>query len=643
MIFFRNSLIFSVLFLVNSFAAHSQTDINEREVRTLITLLDYIAKDYSGAVEGGKIVNGAEFEEISEFTETCIAYHKKLIAQINTKDFTNLGAGLITLKELIQNKAAQQSIDIQAKDIKEKILTMGLISMSPAQWPSLKSGMIIYNEKCQSCHGVHGEGDGILAQGLDPEPTNFHEPATLKHLSAVQAYNVAKLGLQGTAMRSFNELSEAELWDVSFYIMSLSHPVDEDKITLLPSSIHLDSVSKWTDQQIQDKLTNSGPKITLSQIRHYEPERKLPLDVATTNLAASLKAYLKDDKKSAQQLALSAYLDGIELVENSLKATDKSIVIDIEKAMLAYRDALKGDDKELAKTLHDHASGLITKAQVLLDSNSYSFGFTYGAALSILLREALEALLIIVVIVSILRPLKIKKAMQFLHAGWIVALALGIASWFFVDELVKISGSSRELMEGFGSLIAVIILIYMGTWLHSKSEIQKWKEFIEEKINKISQSGNWWGLMLFSFIVVFREVFEVVLFLTALKLDIPIGSGSPIGWTVLTTLVIIIAFTILMLQYSKRLPIKQIFKISALTMVILAVVLVGKGFAALQEAGIIGMNLISDWVRFEPLGVFPTMQTVGAQAFTVVLVLGLWLYTERPRQTVSPVKSGKTR
>src|SRR5690606_31517815 len=120
--------------------------------------------------------------------------------------------GLENLKELIQNKSDQTLIDVQTKEIKNKILAMGLIKMSPDKWPSLKSGMMIYNEKCQSCHGAEGKGDGILAAGLDPEPTDFQDPGTLKHLSAVQAYNVAKLGLEGTAMRSFNELSEAELW-----------------------------------------------------------------------------------------------------------------------------------------------------------------------------------------------------------------------------------------------------------------------------------------------------------------------------------------------------------------------------------------------------------------------------------------------
>lgn len=634
-------LLFFILFLGSSFIAPAQTVVNEKEARTLITLLDYIAKDYDGAVENGKIINEAEFEEISEFTETCISYHENLIPQVNNQSFTDLKKGLENLKDLIQNKSDQILIDAQTKEIKNKILAMGLIKMSPDKWPSLKSGMMIYNEKCQSCHGAEGKGDGILAEGLDPEPTDFQDPGTLKHLSAVQAYNVAKLGLEGTAMRSFNELSETELWDVSFYIMSLSHPADQSRLNHLPAGITLDSVSKWTDQALQNNLTALGSQLEISQVRHYEPEHALPLTVASKNLDASLQAFLQNDKKAAQQLALSAYLEGVELVENTLKASDKSIVIEIEKAMLAYRTALKGDDEKLAKSTYARASELIEKAQEILDSNSYSFGFTYWAALSILLREALEALLIIVVILSILRPLKIKKAIQFLHAGWIAALVVGIASWLFVNQLVNISGSSREMMEGVGSLIAVVVLIYMGTWLHSKSEIKKWKEFIEVKINNISQSGNWWGLMLFSFIVVFREAFEVVLFLSALKLDIPNSTGSPIGWAVLTSVIVIIVFAVLILQYSKRLPIKQIFRVSAITMVILAIVLVGKGFAALQEAGIIGMNLLSDWVRFEPLGIYPTIQSVGAQLLTLALTIGIWMYMERPKQSLSTVRSEK--
>lgn len=623
-----------VLFLASPFFSTAQVAVNETEARTLITLLDYIAKDYDGAIENGKIINDAEYEEILDFTQICISYHANLIPQVNDPSFTALTANLKELKKLIESKSHQELIEKQTNEIKERILSFGLLKMTPDKWPVLKTGMMIYNEKCQSCHGENGGGDGILAEGLDPEPTDFLDKGTLKNLTPVQAYNVAKLGLTGTAMRSFSELSDADLWNVSFYILSLGQKSDAKSLKTLPQGIVLDSVSQWTNSQLQNALATINTKVTASQIRQYEPEILLPLDFAAQTLDASFQAYLNNDKKEAHQLALTAYLEGIEMVEKTLKAIDSKLVIDIEKAMLAYRNALKGEDLSLVESTNRIAGDLVEKAQEVMRNKSYSFGFTFGAALSILLREALEALLIIVVILSVLRPLKIKKAIRFLHAGWIVAVLAGVVSWVFVDQLVKISGSSRELMEGVGSLFAVIILLYMGTWLHSKSEIQKWKEFIEDKINKLSESGNWWGLMFFSFIVVFREAFEVVLFLSALKLDVPEGSGSPIGWAVLTSTILVILFAVLIMHYSKRLPIKQIFKISAVTMAVLAVVLVGKGFSALQEAGIIGMSLVSDWVRFEPLGIYPTIQTLGAQMFIILLVIGLWMYSERTKKEV---------
>lgn len=628
---------FSIFFVCIPFQGFSQSPVNDHEVRTLITLLDYIGKDYAGAVEDGKIIEPAEFEEISEFTLTCINYHENLIPQVNNPVFTDLKEDLQSLYDNIQNKSEQPVIVELSRSIKDQVLALNLIKLTPVNWPVLKSGMLIYNEKCQSCHGPEGKGDGILAAGLEPAPTNFVDEETVDNLSPMQAYNVAKLGLQGTAMRAFEELTEAELWDVSFYIMSLSHQQNDAKIKSLPSGINLDFISQATDEQLREKLTEVGSTVEVAQLRTYEPERVAPLDIARKNLDASLEAFKENNKNMAQQLALSSYLEGVELVENTLKATDRSIVIDIEKAMLAYRNALKGDDLATVTSAYEAASDLITKAQETLDANTYSFGFTFGAALSILLREALEALLIIVVILSILRPLKIKKAVTFLHIGWIAALILGFASWLFVDQVMKISGSSREVMEGAGSLIAVVVLIYMGTWLHSKSEIKKWKEFIEVKVKKISESGNWWGLMLFSFIVVFREAFEVVLFFSALKLDIPEDTTeSPLLWALIVSTVIIVILAVAIIKYSKRLPIKQIFKISAITMIVLSVVLVGKGFAALQEAGYIGMNLVSDWIRVESLGIFPTVQTLAAQVITIAFTGFLWWYTENKQ--ASPVK-----
>lgn len=71
-------------------------------------------------------------------------------------------------------------------------------------------------KKCISCHGTKGLGDGVADKGLNPAPTNFHEA----ELSPLQAYNVTKLRIEGTEMVAYDHLSENELWDVAFYVLS---------------------------------------------------------------------------------------------------------------------------------------------------------------------------------------------------------------------------------------------------------------------------------------------------------------------------------------------------------------------------------------------------------------------------------------
>lgn len=615
-----------ILLLLSFRPGFAQTGSNENEIRTLVNLLDYVAKDYPGAVENGKIINEIEYQEITEFTQNCIALQYKLKGKIGSPIFSNLALDLSNLLKLVQDKEGTELVAAQAKGIKEKILAMGLMKISPKNWPSIQSGKLIYQKNCVTCHGETGAGDGILAANLTPRPSSFQDAGVMSGLSPLQSYNIIKLGLEGTPMRSFKELSETELWDISYYIMSLRH--NDAKSADLPKGLGVDSVSKLTDSELEKYLSTKNFNISLAQVRNHQPKIMKPLELAKFNLDASLQAYRNKDRNLAQDLALTAYLEGVELVEASIKATDPKMVISVERAMINYRAALKGNDLKLVEDLNALAKREIDKADNLLENKAYSYSFTYGAALSILLREALEALIIIVVVLSILKPLKIKKAIAFIHIGWILALVVGGVSWFFLDTLIQMSGSSRELMEGVGSIIAVVVLIYMGAWLHSKSEIRKWKEFVELKISKVTESGNWYLLMFFSFIVVFREAFEVVLFLATLKLDVPEDGSSAIGWAVVTAAVMVTIVAILILRYSKRLPLRQIFKLSAYVMAVLTVVLTGKGFRALQEAGYFSETLLNDSFRVEGLGIYPTLESLLAQLIILLLVVGLWKYAE---------------
>lgn len=609
---------YRVLFLVVFFSVtmFSQSTDDDTDLRTLVTLLDYISKDYSVAVEDNEIINEFEFAEMTEFSKKTIALQQDLSPAINDPRFEKLHKPLQELQQAIDAKKGAEAISAIALSVKNKILNLGILKITPARYPSLKNGATIYQNNCVSCHGSQGYGDGAAGKNLNPAPTNFHEAK----LSPLQAYNVIKLGIEGTGMASYNYLSEKELWDLSFYVLSLKHKEEISEVPL-PSDLHLDSISKWNDEELRQFLQESSNNITVGQVRHYEPERRNPLDVAMENLDQSYVVFQKGDNKVAEKYALTSYLEGVELVESILSASAPSLVRDIEGDMIAYRRALQDNNKTGAENYYNALKENITSARSVLAEKDYSFAFIYGAALSILIREALEALLIILIILRVLKPMRIKRAVAAVHSGWLLAVLIGVVSWFFVDRLINLSGASRELMEGVGALLAVLVLLFAGVWLHSHSEISKWKHFIKTKINRISETGNGIGLFIFSFIVVFREAFEVVLFLSSLKLSNPEVANSAISWALLTSVVIIAIIAVVFVKFTNKLPLGKFFKLASYMVAALAIVLTGKGIMAFQEAGYISILPVDFAPRIDLLGIYPNLQAIFAQLLVVSILL----------------------
>jgi high-affinity iron transporter len=214
------------------------------------------------------------------------------------------------------------------------------------------------------------------------------------------------------------------------------------------------------------------------------------------------------------------------------------------------------------------------------------------------------------------------------HAGWLLAIAGGFLAWFLSGWLTKLTGAGRELTEGVSSLFAVAVLLYMGFWMHGKSEIKKWNTFVHEKLRAVIEKRGSTGLAAFSFLVVFREAFETVLFLSALGVK---GGGKPILWGVIFSLTLTIFIAWLCLKLSRRIPIRLFFSISSIVMAFLSVVLAGKGIKSLQEAGWAPEHA-TPGIRFDLLGVFPTWETWSAQ----ILILALaFLILRRHKKTTA--------
>lgn len=597
------------------------------DARMMVHLLDYIAVDYGMAVQNGKVISQAEYQEMQEFANT--------VNSLGEKAPASLQSDIILLTRMIAEKASQEKINSVASNLKQEVISLYNLEIAPKRWPDLKSGKALFSLHCTSCHGENGNGDGPLAAGLDPSPTNFHSPDKANGLSPFQAYNTIRLGVQGTGMRAFNELNDDEVWDLAFYALSLSQQEIET------TTDATNSVNKEIDLQL---LASSSNEELTAELELSEADaaqiiaalRKFPKEVAEKSQGDYLQkakrlidkaviAYEAGEKDEARNLALTAYLEGVEPLEAQLRANDASFAIQIEGQLAKLRSAIeKGESVAVVTQVGNESIEMIGDAQLLLSEKEFSAWLAFLLSFSIILREGLEAFLVIVTILGIIRSLNLPKAAMWVHSGWIAAIVVGLLLWMAADRFFTFSGAQREVMEGAVALFAVGVLLYVGFWMHSKSEAGKWQAYVKSKINVLARKENMLGLAFLSFLVVFREAFESVLFLSALNMEV--GETHQVSFVggIVSAFALLLVISVLLLRYSKKIPITQLFKYSALIISFLAVVLIGKGVHSIQEAGIISISIFPIDVRWSLIGLYPTWETILAQVAVIGLIVFLW-------------------
>ncbi|SMO82713.1 FTR1 family protein [Fodinibius sediminis] len=625
-----------VVGITTSFS-YPNADVPKQKVRTFINLLDYIGKDYPRAVQDGEIISEFEYNEMVNFSRQVADLHTELGKEIDQPSFTTLGNNIAKLQKVIAEKAPAEKVRHLTSGVREAILKLGLVKVTPRQWPDLANGKQVFEKRCQSCHGAAGLGDGPLAAGLNPPPTNFQESANADNMSPLQAYNTTRLGLEGTAMRAFSELSDQQVWDVAFYINALNYKrevPDSIQTTImqaLADTASLRSVSLYTNQQWKNLFRSQhiDPKQGMPVVRGLteDPSSSSTLTKASALLEKSQNAYTKKNFPQARRFALDAYLDGVEPVESQIRASKPELVKQVETKMLAVRSAIQNrvDEQELATKIQ-LASLAIQEAQNLLDNQEYSFWVNFLLAASILLREGLEAFLIIMIILSVLRSMEASHAVKYVHGGWIAALLLGIVGWFVIQSLIGFSSLQRELMEAIGAGVAVVMLLYIGFWMHSKTHVAQWTRFIKERVHDLLSDQRIWGLALLSFIVVFREAFESIIFLSSISLK-SAGGNAGIYLALIAVAMLITGIGYVFNRVTRNIPVRQLFRYSSLMLAVLAVILIGKGVRSLQEAGYIEIGSLPVNWNIPALGLYTTWPTILAQVAVLTIIGGLWYYS----------------
>ena len=606
------------------------SELDQMKFRTLLNLSNYIGNDYINAVENGEIINEFEYAEMQEFVAKMKVIHEELTLQITSTSFQNLEANIEALRIAIEEKNTPVAVNSLASEIGTVLLNEGLLSNVPSEYPSLVKGKQLYLQACAQCHGDRGLGDGAGAANLNPAPANFRET---EHIFPFHIYNTIQFGIESTSMVAQSYLSEEETWDIALYVMSLTYEDSVFDKSMYPSAaaqIDLSTLANNNNAKLEGMFDSQGyEKVKALRFHKSATSQEESLDLTLKMLQESMRLYHDGNYEDANKMALDAYFVGFEPVEIELGATSPGKVTLIEKEMMIFRSYLsQGGNDTMIKEQYEKIAYHFDLIQN--DEKQGGFWFVFLASISILLREGLEALLIIVAILAALNSFDDgTRAKKFVHAGWIFALFVGIVSYFFAGKIIAMGAHKRELIEGAGALLAVVILLSVGFWLHDKSNAMSWSKYVKDKLSKHLSTNSLWSVAVLSFVVVFREAFESVIFLSSLSM----GSSSDGNLAVLLGTIfsaaIILLIGMLIIKFSKRLPIHQVFKISSITMIFLAVVLAGRGVKELQEAAFVGVDLMNFRFSVDLLGIYPTVQTIAAQVLTLLVALALWYYNKR--------------
>jgi high-affinity iron transporter len=646
----RNLLIAASVAWVATSLPASAAEPSQANPRQAWQMLDYIAVDYAGAIQHGRVVVPGEYAEMQEFANTV---RTQLAALPAAPKQPALVAQADRLVAAVAAKAEPAQVAMLARGLADDVLASYPIGAVPAAPPEPARAAALYAQQCAVCHGPTGHGDGPAAAGLDPPPIAFTDAARAAQRTPFALYEVISQGVPGTGMASFAALPEDDRWALAFYVGSLAYSpqarTDGEALWRKDAELRgriptLEALTRTSEVGLAASVDAEQASAIIAYLRSRPQavnesvaDNPGPFALARQRLADSQRAYAAGDAAQARSFALSAYLDGVEPVEPTLATRDAALMRDIETAMARFRTQIgQGTAPAEVSAQAVQITELFDRAETALQDTYTDTTTAFLGSFTILVREGLEALLIVIGMIAFLRKAERREVLPYVHAGWIGALLAGGITWMVATYLVGISGANREVTEGVSALFAAVVLLSVGIWMHQKSLAGRWQQYLHAKMSAALTRRSAIFLFLLAFVAVYREVFETILFYIAMWSE---QASSAIIAGLVAGSVVLAAVAYWMLRMSKRLPIGRFFSISSILIAVLAVILVGKGVAALQEAGWVSQVLVTA-PRIEWLGVYPSWQSLLAQlTVAIAAAIGFFVNTRTSRALAREAKS----
>ncbi|MFJ7640447.1 FTR1 family protein [Peribacillus sp. NPDC097225] len=514
------------------------------------------------------------------------------VIKTDSEDAKKVDDSLLSLKNAVNNQE-------DAGEMKKKLsaLSSALVQYDTAENPVDKTD---YKDRLEALLPLIDDLDATISE------EDFSK-AKSQYQNLLNQWNNAELVVREESVASYGKM---ETYMAFVRIAITQDPPDPEK-----ARTNLDELKGLIQGFLEGKVEK-------------EDQQTYTLSDVTDLLQSSVKDMEGNDINSAID-QLNEVLMIWPNVEGEVSTRDSKLYSDMETKVPTAISLLQSK-KIQAKEAKEIVSDLHARLLPLIDDTSYT---TWDAAL-ILLREGLEALLIVATLLSFLKKIGQADKQKWIWSG----VGAGLAASAILAVIINIvfsqitAASSREYIEGITGIIAVLMMLTIGMWLHSKSNIHAWNRYIGKQMDHAIATGSILSFALISFLSIFREGAETIIFYAGMA---PYMELKQLLTGILIACLLLMVIGFVMLRYSVKLPMTVFFKVATIFIYALAFKILGVSIHALQVSQVIKTHTLHTFPFIEWIGLYPTVETIVPQMVLLLLIIVAAIWVKKNNSAVA--------
>jgi high-affinity iron transporter len=657
----------------------------EHPARRLSSIVGVAVEEYSKGIDAsGKLTSQLEYQEAVDFLQDA----RGVAERLSGDRAPTVRLLVDSLRSVVAAKRPLAEVAALHQRFVTALGNEGALEL-PTRALDVAAGRTLYAQNCASCHGALGLGAGPAARGMTPPPPPLGDADAMADLTPALLFRVISVGIAGTPMIAWGDrLTADQRWDIVAYLHSL-RATDAQRLEgeglYARSCIACHGASGAADGPAASALTRLPPDIgtfawqsersdaaLAAIIRSGIPGTAMPPSEGLTGAQlAGIVAHLRtvaatrgampnavassDDVRGtarrvlatldqslaaarggrgpeAGDLAFDAYL-AFEPLETRARARDPGLVAATERQFADFKGAVRRGDIRGAESARNTIESQLPSILALTQTPSGRWA-TFFQSFLIILREGLEAILVIGAICAFLLKTGNRARLRSIWAGTALGLVASAATAVVLQTVLRSMPASREIIEGATMLVAVAVLFSVSYWLISKVEAARWQQFIRDKVTNALHHGGGSALAFVAFLAIYREGAETALFYQALFGEGKGAIGPIVLGMVAGAAVLAVVFT-LFYRFGVRIPLRPFFAATSVVLYYMAFVFAGKGIRELQEGNVVPITTIPGFPSVDAMGIYNTVETLLAQLVLVAFFVFALVKTFWPARSVA--------